>query len=136
MEDIEKRVIGFFRPIKEWNHGQGEFAQELKDWYFNRLMKNFKSHIKIEENGCWIWIGAKRPANDPTGYGRFVIKEKIMPSHVLAYRLYWDDYDENLVIHHTCGNPGCLHPGHLKQVSNRENLRIGNPKKTREKLLV
>jgi hypothetical protein len=126
--EIRKRVNGFFRPIKDWNHGQGEFAQELKDWYFNRLMKNFKSHIRVEDNGCWVWTGAV----SDMGYGKFVIREKTMPVHIIAYRVYWDNYDDSRVIHHTCGNKLCVHPYHLSQIAYRENLRIGNPKKSRK----
>lgn len=74
-----------------------------------------------EPGDCWDWLGAKGEA----GYGKKTHESR----DVLAHRWIWGQLfgpvPEGLVISHTCGNPGCVNPHHLRAITQAENCRQG-----------
>jgi len=68
---------------------------------------------------CWIWEGTVQSS----GYG--VIRNNY--NRVLAHRVSYNiaNPDENIdskVIMHSCDNPPCVNPGHLKSGSQQDNI--------------
>jgi len=76
----------------------------------------FWKHVEIS-NDCWEW----KASIHPNGYGRFNLNGKIVKAHRMAFFFafgYWPK-----VCMHTCDNPKCVRPFHLKNATQLENLR-------------
>lgn len=83
-----------------------------------RRVANFWKRVR-KTASCWIWIG---PTN-PQGYGALgKLKQR---AHRVAYFIAHGVIDPKLTIDHLCRNKLCVNPGHLEQVTNRENARRG-----------
>ena len=60
-------------------------------------------------NDCHVWNAARQKQ----GYGMFSIFGKSMPAHRFSYLLHKGNIAENMVVHQTCENNGCVNPDHL-----------------------
>lgn len=102
----------------------------------NRLRLNEKSLVllfaKIEllENGCWLWLGAKRK-----GYGAVRIRAlsaQVIQVHRLTYQLVHGLLDPELDIHHKteegCIGPSCCNPGHMQPTTKAEHTTDLTPR--------
>jgi hypothetical protein len=72
---------------------------------------------------CWNWKLSK--VRD--GYGRVSYKGKLYLAHRLSLYLYggitWDELQEpSRVVMHTCDNPMCINPNHLRVGSQLDNI--------------
>lgn len=73
---------------------------------------------------CWPWRGGTTSA----GYGRFKIGGKLFSSHRLAFAIANGSVPKGsgyhgTVIMHTCDNPRCCNPAHLRSGTNRDNAQ-------------
>jgi len=95
--------------------------------------------------GCWNWTASR----NWQGYGQFTYEGTKWRAHRLAYLLTFPDWDRTAPLLHTCDNPGCCNPAHLKPGSIAENnadtrqrgrdahgARNGQAKLTDEKVIV
>lgn len=80
----------------------------------------FLSRIKREIDGCWIWTGGK----NYYGYGVFVLpgEEKIR-AHRYAYQLWNGPLSGDDIVLHSCDNPSCVNPAHLRKGTYKDNYR-------------
>ena len=80
------------------------------------------SHIKTNENGCFIWLGSK----NNKGYGMLNVDRMPALAHRVSYELFVGDLEDGLVVDHLCRNRGCINPAHLEQVTSRDNVLRGD----------
>lgn len=72
-------------------------------------------------NGCWIWMAA-RHAN---GYGRFYVGGRANRRGLQAHRfaLGVSDIGDPRHVLHSCDNPPCVNPAHLRFGDHAANMR-------------
>ena len=73
---------------------------------------------------CWCWTGFV----SRKGYGRFNVGGKVhggwrkLPVHRIAYELTYGPPRPGLFILHSCDNPSCCNPAHLRPGTHLENM--------------
>jgi hypothetical protein len=98
------------------NTGEGETIEQ-----------RFWSKIKITANidKCWEWQAAKQGG----GYGSTQFNGRRALAHRVAFTLFYGHTPKLLVLH-SCDNPPCCNPHHLRDGSAKEN---GEDKKLRKR---
>lgn len=85
----------------------------------------FFRHVEFQDDGCWLWVGAKKPK----GYGVFTTRDKgrkiTHNAHLYAYRESIGQVPAGLMLDHTCQNKACVNPIHLEPVTALINLLRG-----------
>lgn len=77
---------------------------------------------------CWPWKGNSFSRN---GYGRINYKGKLLIAHRVAYRIAKKDINEGMHILHSCDNPPCCNPAHLREGTHLENMADMTKRKRR-----
>ncbi len=80
----------------------------------------FWSRVKPGD-GCWQWTGPERGK----GYGGLYHGGESYYAHRFSWELHNGPIPEGLQIDHLCRNRICVNPGHLRVVTQRENLLAG-----------
>jgi hypothetical protein len=81
----EKRVTAFLSS-RRWKHG------------------------KWNTDTCLEWTGARTAF----GHGRFRVGGRILKAHRVAFAICYGSCPAGLVLLHTCDNPACVRPSHLR----------------------
>ncbi len=91
------------------------------------LRERMMARIAKQDNGCWMWLGARRRGGK--GYGLVSIGRRTrtgrrcpVGAHRVFYELFKGPIAEGLQIDHLCFNPGCVNPEHLEAVTATENV--------------
>lgn len=101
------------RTLKQTRKPRGNYRDPIVG-FFNK--------IKIDKNGCWIWMAG----TDKDGYGTYSPYRKKVRAHRYSYELFKGKIPNGLVIDHLCKNTSCVNPYHLEVVTNKENILRGN----------
>lgn len=74
-----------------------------------------------QSDDCWEWTACKRP----DGYGLFYWAHghHMWPAHRAAWTIHNGDIPRGAVVMHTCDNPGCVRPAHLRLGTQIENIK-------------
>lgn len=85
--------------------------------------------------GCWEWLGSLHP----DGYGMFSVKRDGQWRAEKTHRIAWEIAHGRRpprfgVIMHSCDNPKCVRPGHLRLGTQQENIADMNAKGRRNGL--
>ncbi len=96
-------------------------AEHLKGFILTESeIKRFQSHItKRGPDECWEW----HRALEWFGYGRMVVRRKWrLKAHRVAFLLNGGNLSEDKPrVLHSCDNPKCCNPQHLRAGSDKEN---------------
>lgn len=74
---------------------------------------------------CWEWIGAK----SWTGYGHIRFNGVVRKSSRVIWQLTYGDIPKGLCVLHSCDNPSCVNPAHLRLGTQKENVLEMHSKK-------
>lgn len=76
--------------------------------------------VKKVPDSCWNWTAA----TDKWGYGCFWYKGKMHGAHRISYQLHNKvELAPEIFILHSCNNPGCVNPAHLREGNHIENMK-------------
>lgn len=75
------------------------------------------------DDECWIWKGSR----NSNGYGVIVVsfgrtKPKQFRAHRVSYQLHYGDLQPEDKVLHSCDNPRCVNPKHLRKGTQQDNL--------------
>jgi len=90
-----------------------------------RTKKIFWSKVVIRGlDECWNWLGAHTPHGYATFSSSSIRKALGMTTraHQVAFLLTRGYFNKSLHVLHSCDNPGCVNPMHLRQGSHSENM--------------
>lgn len=83
-----------------------------------KIRDKFISKIKKDEDGCWLWTGAK----NQDGYGWFNIGRPSVGAHRVSWRLFRGEIPDGMCVLHKCDRPPCVNPSHLWLGTQTENI--------------
>lgn len=84
------------------------------------LVRRFLSRLE-HSGGCWVWTGHK----DSRGYGQIKINGRAYWAHRVAYALFRHSFPAGYEIDHTCRNPSCCNPDHLRRITPKAHRAQG-----------
>lgn len=84
------------------------------------ILDRLNKKSKKDPCGCCFYTGSL----DRCGYGLYKIGRHNLGAHKVSYIANKGDYDQdNLELLHSCDNPSCINPEHLKPGTHRENMQ-------------
>lgn len=91
-------------------------VRSLAPWFGEGLESKI---IKNQTTGCWEW----QRARNKKGYGVCCIKGRMFKAHRLSYVIHVGAIPKGSCLLHSCDNPPCCNPMHLRIGSRAENNR-------------
>ncbi len=81
--------------------------------------EDFWKKVDIKgEDDCWEWLGGRNHH-----YGLFQMNMKVYRTHRLSYEFTYGSIPEGLYVLHSCNNPPCCNPKHLRLGTHIDNMK-------------
>jgi len=110
LEDILAELVASPKPGYA---GRGQALGGAAEQLWHRVDKS------AGPDGCWLWTGYR----SATGYGQIIVcpEYKRFSSHRLAWTVTHGDIPAGLYVLHSCDNPPCCNPAHLRLGTKADN---------------
>ena len=86
--------------------------------FTEKQIARFWSHV-LKTDYCWNWTA--KTTRD--GYGSVKIGGILYSAHRIAYEICTGDNPKGYEILHSCDNPVCCNPAHLRKGTHKENMQ-------------
>lgn len=84
-----------------------------------KIMRRFIKRIsECSGNNCWNFTGSK----NRKGYGHFYMNGFQYKAHRASFIIFHQEDIGELHILHSCDNPFCVNPAHLRKGTHQENM--------------
>ncbi len=95
----------------------------VDEFYDLTVMNRIWNNVKEDEDACQLW----QLWLNHNGHGTISYKGENRMVYQISYVLIGGkQLTPGLVLHHKCGKPACVNPNHLVQITNKENVLLGN----------
>jgi hypothetical protein len=94
--------------------------EEFWRQYWDRIdvpVLGYTMDLPVPGEGCWTWTGSK----NSQGYGVVSIQKRQWMVHRLVHSIFGEELEPDLWVLHSCNNPPCCNPLHLRQGGSVEN---------------
>lgn len=71
-------------------------------------------------DGCWEWLGYR----GKHGHGQFGAGSRLVYAYRFSYGLVNGPIPRGQIIHHVCGNSGCVNPDHLETMTQGQHVKL------------
>jgi hypothetical protein len=87
---------------------------------YGTAAKRLRARVRIDKlTGCHLWTGFR----NSDGYGQMRVGGVNRTTHRIAWEAAHGPIPEGMVVMHTCDNPPCCNPAHLKLGTPGDNVR-------------
>ena len=88
----------------------------------------FWASVEPGPNGCWIWQRGRYSHRGKLTYGQTMLAGRRTGAHRVAWTLTHGPIPNGLDVLHSCDNPPCVNPAHLRVGTHRGNIREARSK--------
>lgn len=116
-EPAKRRRVRVAKP--GWQQGSDGRRQSIPRSQA-QLVVDFWKRVKIGNPiDCWEWQAGRTPY----GYGLLTCNKQRWGTHRFAYSVTNGPIPIGMIVLHTCDNPPCCNPAHLRLGTHRDNTR-------------